>query len=374
MNLDEIWTILLDFIATVIIPVWNDLIQYIPLLLLLLLIATGAWLAWYWRRNSAINRPRVPRPMPSGRKPEGIHLPGPSLWPFVAPIGLLFMVFSLALGIGSSLLTLALFAAGLLIGVVGVLGWLVDAGREYREVETGGHGHGHAQLTAQATAAPPPWSLEPPAGVHLPGPSPWPFLAPVGLFFIVAGFIFGPVLIVAGLIMGAIAAIGWLRDADRELVDVEAHGHATPATRDPERVWPSALVPIYTGVAALALAITLLPWALTLLPSGAADDVAGPPPVEMPFVSASTVTEFEITEIATFADRPFQLEFENKQAGVPHNVAIYESAAQETELFLGQIFDGPDTRIYEVGPLAAGEYFYVCSVHPPMIGTLYVRS
>jgi plastocyanin len=65
--------------------------------------------------------------------------------------------------------------------------------------------------------------------------------------------------------------------------------------------------------------------------------------------------------------------FENKQAGVPHNVAIWDSPALNTEYFQGEIFDGPDTRVYEVPPLAAGTYWFICTVHPNMTGTLYVQ-
>jgi plastocyanin len=210
--------------------------------------------------------------------------------------------------------------------------------------------------------------------VHLPGPSAWPFLAPVGLLFIVAGFVFGPVMIVGGLILAAIAIVGWLRDAEQELVDIEAHGHTTPETRDPERAWPKALVPVYVGVAGVVLVFTLLPWAFSLLPAtGADEEIGGPPPVSTPFVSASSATAFEINRISTFADEPFQLEFENKQLAVPHNVAIYDTSAQEVEFFRGEIFEGPDARVYDVGALSQGTYFFVCSVHPPMTGTLFVK-
>ena len=43
----------------------------------------------------------------------------------------------------------------------------------------------------------------------------------------VAGLIFGPAMLIGGLVMAAIAAVGWLLDAGRELKDVEAHGHPT---------------------------------------------------------------------------------------------------------------------------------------------------
>jgi hypothetical protein len=66
--------------------------------------------------------------------------------------------------------------------------------------------------------------------------------------------------------MAAIAAIGWLLDADRELDDLEAHGHPTQGDRDPEKAWPRRLVPVYVAVAGAALLLTLAPWLLSLLP------------------------------------------------------------------------------------------------------------
>ena len=76
-------------------------------------------------------------------------------------------------------------------------------------------------------------------------------------------------MLIGGLVMAAIAAIGWLLDADRELEDVEAHGHPTQADRDPEKAWPRRLIPIYVFVGGLAILITLTPWLLSLLPGSA---------------------------------------------------------------------------------------------------------
>lgn len=262
MNLGEIWTFLLELVAQIIIPAWNNLIQYLPLLLALLLLVSIAGLAWAWQRNAAANRPRVPRPVPAGRKPEDMHLPGPSLWPFVAPVGLLLIVFAVVFGIFDSLVNLALLGLGVTVASVGILGWYLDANREYAQVEAGGH----AQLSAGARSRPPDWALQPPEGTHLPGPSAWPFLAPLGLGFMVAGLIFGPALLVGGLVMAAIASIGWLLDAGRELEDIQVHGHPPQADRDPEKAWPRRLIPVYVFVGGLALLLTLAPWLLSLLP------------------------------------------------------------------------------------------------------------
>jgi hypothetical protein len=88
----------------------------------------------------------------------------------------------------------------------------------------------------------------------------------VGLLFVVAGLIFGPAMLIGGLIMAAIAVVGWLFDANRELEDVEEHGHPSDVDRDPEKAWPRRLIPVYVFVGGLAILITLLPWLLSLLP------------------------------------------------------------------------------------------------------------
>lgn len=260
MDLGALWTGLLDLVAQIIIPVWNDIIEYLPLVLTFVVIASIAGLAWWWQRQSAGNRSRVPKPVPAGRKPEDLHLPGPSLWPFVAPVGLMVMLFAIVFGPLESLANMLLLGVGLAIAVIGIVGWYLDANKEYAEVEAGGHGHAGATTTA------PGWSLSPPEGMHLPGPSAWPLLAPVGLFFLVAGLIFGPALFAGGLIMAVIAVIGWLLDARDELDDVEEHGHPSPADRDPEKAWPRKLIPVYFFVGAGAIILTLTPWLLSLLP------------------------------------------------------------------------------------------------------------
>jgi hypothetical protein len=263
VNLGELWTALLAFVARIIIPVWNDLIQYLPLLIGLLVLVSAAGLVWYWQRNAAINRSRVPKPIPEGRKPEDMHLPGPSLWPFVAPIGLLLILFAVVFGPLESVANMALLGLGAAIATVGIAGWYLDAKQEYVQLESGGHGSLEAGTNA------PGWSLAPPEGMHLPGPSAWPFLAPVGLLFLAAGLIFGPAMFVGGLVMAVIAVLGWLLDAGNELEDLEEHGHPSQADRDPEKAWPRKLIPVYFFVGALAIMLTLAPWLLSLLPGSA---------------------------------------------------------------------------------------------------------
>jgi len=261
VNLGELWTGVLETLARIMIPVWNDLIQYLPLVVSLIGFGIVAALVWMWWVNSAGNRSRVPRPIPAGRKPDDTHLPGPTLWPFVAPVGLLLVAFGVVFGPFESLVALTLVLGGLGIAGVGIIGWYLDAGKEYVAVEAGGH-----PAEGEAAAAASGWSLTPPEGMHLPSPSAWPLLAPVGLLFLASGLLFGPAMFIGGAIMAGIAIIGWLLDAGRELDDLEEHGHPSQADRDPEKAWPSRLMPVYFFVGVLAVGWTLLPWLLSLLP------------------------------------------------------------------------------------------------------------
>lgn len=65
------------------------------------------------------------------------------------------------------------------------------------------------------------------------------------------------------------------------------------------------------------------------------------------------------------AGAPFAIHFENREAP-PHNVSIHDTQP----LFTGEIFSGPGERTYQVPPLAAGEYVFLCDVHPEMRGTV----
>ena len=73
------------------------------------------------------------------------------------------------------------------------------------------------------------------------------------------------------------------------------------------------------------------------------------------------------------AGTPFQVAFENKDAGVAHNIALHQGGPTGAELFRGPIFNGIATRTYDVPALDAGTYAFVCTVHPTMVGTLTVQ-
>lgn len=86
-------------------------------------------------------------------------------------------------------------------------------------------------------------------------------------------------------------------------------------------------------------------------------------------ISASNV-KYEQTTVTAPAGTPFQINFDNKDAGIQHNVSIHQGSPTGAEVFKGEIFNGVATRVYDVTGLDAGTYAFVCSVHPTMIGTL----
>lgn len=80
---------------------------------------------------------------------------------------------------------------------------------------------------------------------------------------------------------------------------------------------------------------------------------------------------FDTDALEAPADQPFQIAFANNDPGIPHNVEIRDSNGQS--LYKGEIFNGVDTRTYEVPALPAGTYQFICTVHPNMVGTLTVK-
>lgn len=87
-------------------------------------------------------------------------------------------------------------------------------------------------------------------------------------------------------------------------------------------------------------------------------------------IAASGVL-FDTDTLTAPADQAFQIAFANDDAGIPHNVEIKDAGG--AVLFAGDVFNGVETRTYDVPALAAGSYQFLCIVHPTtMVGTLTV--
>jgi plastocyanin len=79
---------------------------------------------------------------------------------------------------------------------------------------------------------------------------------------------------------------------------------------------------------------------------------------------------FEQAALTAPANTPFTIHFNNKDAGIPHNIEIKDASSMT--MFKGDIVNGPAEKDYAVPALPAGTYSFNCTVHPNMTGTLTV--
>jgi plastocyanin len=114
--------------------------------------------------------------------------------------------------------------------------------------------------------------------------------------------------------------------------------------------------------------------------SGGGGGGASPSPAESLPPDATTVKvtaeniAFDVKELTVPADKPFAIDFTQKDAGVGgHNVEIRTADGQS--IFDGQVLTDPGQVTYTVPALKAGTYTFICKIHPipAMTGTLTVK-
>jgi len=297
------WDKLLEVVGSLVSPDWGALILLVPLGVFGLV---AGYLLWVMRRFATAG-PAVSRPLPTAPTPPGIHIPGPSFRPLLASISAAALLLGLVIDP-------VVFVAGLLMTVIGLLGWLTDARKEYREVEK-----------ADATG-----HLE-----NIPAPR-----FPTRTLIVFAVLFVGSLLIAGGVIPprgGTSGGGGAVSPA--------------PATQAPATPAPS-------GAPSAAPS-----------PGGSqAPGGSGGATVTLTITAAGIAFDTDTLEVP--ANTPFRIVFTNNDAGIPHNVAIHKDSPTGPLVWAGDIFNGVETRTYEVPALPAGTYGFVCTVHPNMTGTL----
>jgi plastocyanin len=102
-----------------------------------------------------------------------------------------------------------------------------------------------------------------------------------------------------------------------------------------------------------------------------------PPSTGKP-VTVNLVAEkmaFDLSTVTVPAGASVTLNFNNKDAGIPHNVSVYQNLAggQTQPVFIGDVVAGPASITYHfTAPSAGGDYFFICDVHPQIMTGKFV--
>jgi plastocyanin len=82
---------------------------------------------------------------------------------------------------------------------------------------------------------------------------------------------------------------------------------------------------------------------------------------------------FDMSTITVPAGAHVVVNFNNQDAGVPHNFAVYVDSSAQQAIFKGQMVTGPGTMTYTfTAPNQPGTYFFRCDVHPTMMNGQFV--
>lgn len=125
--------------------------------------------------------------------------------------------------------------------------------------------------------------------------------------------------------------------------------------------------PISRSFAALALVAVLAACGTTSADGGSTAD-----PADADATVTAVEMAFDPGTVTVAAGESFTIALVNEDA-MPHNIAIYTDSSKSEKVFEGEmVTDG--TVVYEIDALDAGEYFFDCSLHPNMTGTLVVEG
>ena len=347
---------ILAFLSRIVIPDWGQLIGLLPLGLAGL---TALWFAWTIRKFATVGPTRRAPARLAPVAPPGLHMPGGSLAPIVGAIGAAALLASLVIG-GSAVLI------GFVILSLGLLYWGREAIREFDRAT-------HAEtLPAVVHAGPPP-------GVHMPGPSFRPILGAIGTAALLYGLVFGGWVLAAGVIILVATLVGWLVDARAEYAKVAEADRTGHLENIPAPGWPRRFLQVAAVLFVLAVLLQT-----GVLPPKAPETAAGPggsgaPPSQEPPKTEWSVVAKDISydrhTIVVPPDTPFTISFSNQDTpGISHDVDIRK--ADKTTVVQDQaVTNGGATSTYSYDGLPAGDYVFICSIHPipQMTGTVTVK-
>jgi len=82
--------------------------------------------------------------------------------------------------------------------------------------------------------------------------------------------------------------------------------------------------------------------------------------------------QFDKRTLTVPANASVTIRFENKDAAVSHNFAVYTARSATTKVFVGDIVQGPATKESTFTSPGPGTYFFRCDVHPDTMNGSFV--
>ncbi len=127
-----------------------------------------------------------------------------------------------------------------------------------------------------------------------------------------------------------------------------------------------------SGSPAASPAATPAPSASTSVPSSGS---AGGTVLTVKAPDGAATSGFDPKTLEGPANAPFTVVFDNEDASTgPHNWVLKDSTGVKVDIGDTSFFTGPAKKEYQIPALAAGDYPFLCEVHPAaMTGTLTVK-
>ena len=99
----------------------------------------------------------------------------------------------------------------------------------------------------------------------------------------------------------------------------------------------------------------------------------GPGPVSVTIIAQNLA--FDLDRLVANAGSEFNVTLDNRDAGVPHNIAFYTDRSGSQAILVGELITGPATEtVTFTAPASPGTYFFRCDVHPDtMTGAFIVQ-
>lgn len=129
-------------------------------------------------------------------------------------------------------------------------------------------------------------------------------------------------------------------------------------------------VQAFSGVRRLVIAVGLVSLQACSLGQAPTGATSASPAVTVQLGALNLA--FEPATLVLPSGTPVGITLDNRDPGILHNIAIM--TADGTLVFRGETFAGIEARTYRVAALSAGEYRFVCDVHPTMSGALIVNA